>query len=231
MPQNRITASVKHLIHEIMTNAMWGLVIAIVVSLVTNILTILYIFSLQDDLQSLIKKDLLGQNYVQAAQIKLLSIEKELNGLFLSKNLATTLAAIRAVNADKRDMEGLLIKAKPQYRAKKGSALLSAALRDFTKCEMTIDTLILLARAGATGAALDILSGDMAEQFDAFGDQLHALDNIKQKRDIRVYTNIDYELSISVLFTVIAVIVTIIFRLFLYWRTKGHKKPGQARTR
>jgi hypothetical protein len=231
MPQNKITVSVQHLVHEIMTNALWGLVIAIVISLVTNILTIQYIFSLQDDLQSLVKKDLLGQNYIQAAQIKLLSIEKELYGLFLSKNTATTLAAIRTVTAEKNAMEALLAKAKPQFKAKKGAALFSAALKDFSKCENTIDTLIVLARTGATNVALDMLAGDMAEQFDSFGDQLHILDDIKQKRDIKVYKNIDYELSISVTFTVIAVIVTIIIRLFLYWRSKGMKKARHVRIR
>jgi Four helix bundle sensory module for signal transduction len=231
MPQNKITASVQHLVHEIMTNALWGLVIAIVISLVTNVLTIQYIFSLQDDLQGLVKRDLLGQNYIQAAEIKLLSIEKELYGLFLSKNTTTTLAAIRNVTAEKNAMEALLAKAKPQFKSKKGAGLFSAALKDFSKCEATIDTLIILARAGSTNVALDMLASDMAEQFDAFGDQLHVLDDIKQKRDIKVYKNIDYELSISVLFTVIAVIVTIIIRLFLYWRSKGMKKVRQVRIR
>jgi uncharacterized membrane protein (DUF485 family) len=223
MPQNKIIVSVKHLIHEIMTNAMWGLVIAIVISLVTNILTILYIFTLQDDLQSLVKKDLLGQNSIQAAQIKLLSIEKELNGLFLSRNQASTLAAEGAITADRRDMEALLTKAKSQYRSKKGMAMLTAATNAFSVCEATIDTLITMAESGATDAGLELLSGDMNERFDAFAAQLHALDNIKQKHDIRVYRNIDYQLSISILFTVIAVIVTIIIRLFLYWRAKGQK--------
>ena len=231
MPQNKITVSVQHLVHEIMTNALWGLVIAIMISLVTNILTIQYIFSLQDDLQSLVKKDLLGQNYIQAAQIKLLSIEKELYGLFLSKNTATTLAAIRTVTTEKNAMEALLAKAKPQFKSKKGAALFSAVLKDFSKCENIIDTLIVLARTGATNVALDMLAGDMAEQFDSFGDQLHILDDIKQKRDIKVYKNIDYELSISVTFTVIAVIVTIIIRLFLYWRSKGMKKARHVRIR
>lgn len=231
MPQNKISASVRHLIHEIMTNAMWGLVIAIVISLVTNILTIQYIFSLQDDLQSLVKKDLLGQNYVQAAQIKLLSIEKELNGLFLARNLASALAASGAITADRRDMEALLTKAKPQFRSKKGSSMLSVAVKDFSRCEATIDTLIGLERAGKNESATELLAGDMNEQFDAFADHLRALDNIKQKHDIRVYKNIDYELSISVLFTVIAVIVTIIFRLFLYWRSKGRAKPRHVRFR
>jgi hypothetical protein len=229
MPQNKITASVQHLIHEIMTNAMWGLVIAIVISLVTNVLTIQYIFSLQDDLQSLVKKDLLGQNYIQAAQIKLLSIEKELYGLFLSKNMTTTLAATHTIMTEKNAMETLLTKAKPQYKSKKGSALLSAALKDFSICETTIDRLIVLARTGSTNVALDMLAGDMAEQFDTFSDQLHILDDIKQKHDIKVYKNIDYELSISVLFTVIAVIVTIIIRLFLYWRSRDVKKVGSVR--
>jgi len=112
MPQNKITASVQHLIHEIMTNAMWGLVIAIVISLVTNVLTIQYIFSLQDDLQSLVKKDLLGQNYIQAAQIKLLSIEKELYGLFLSKNMTTTLAATHTIMTEKKRHGNVIDKSK-----------------------------------------------------------------------------------------------------------------------
>jgi hypothetical protein len=231
MPQNKISASIQHLVHEIMTNAMWGLVIAIVISLVTNILTIAYIFSLQDDLQSLVKKDLLGQNYIQAAQIKMLVIEKELNGLFLSRNLATTLAATNTITTYKHDMEGLLSKAKPQYRSKNGSALLATAAKDFSTCERTIDTLIALANTGNKDAALEILAGDMDEQFDAFDKQLHTLDNIKQKHDIKVYKNIDYELSISVTFTVIAVIVTIIIRLFLYWRSKGMKKARHVRIR
>jgi hypothetical protein len=228
MPQNKITASVQHLVHEIMTNALWGLVIAIVISLVTNVLTIQYIFSLQNDLQSLVKKDLLGQNNIQAAQIKLLSIEKELYGLFLSRNPGTTFASINTIATDKHDMESLLAKAKPQYRSKKGSALISAAAKDFSRCETTMDTLIELARAGDNDGAMGILAGEMDKQFDAFGDQLRTLDNIKQKRDIKVYKSIDYELSISVLFTVIAVIVTIIIRLFLYRRSKRIKKNGHV---
>lgn len=223
MLKNMITASVQHLVHEIMTNTMSGLVIAIVISLVTNILTILYIFSLQDDLQSLVKKDLLGQNYVQAAQIKLLSIEKELYGLFLSRNSLTMVTSVSAINGDKRDLESLLAKAKTLYKSKKGAVLLSTAAKDFSSCEEIIDTLVYLANAGDRDAAIEILSGPLEARFDAFGDQLRTLDNIKQKRDIKVYKNIDYELSISVLFTVIAVIVTIIIRLFLYRRTKGMK--------
>jgi heme/copper-type cytochrome/quinol oxidase subunit 2 len=214
-----------------MTNAMWGLVIAIVISLVTNILTIQYIFSLQNDLQSLVKKDLLGQNYIQAAQIKMLAIEKELNGFFLSRNPAATLAATNTITTYRHDMEALLAKAKPQYKSTKGAALLVTAVKGFLTCEKTIDTLIALANAGYKDAALKILAGDMDNQFDSFDKQLHTLDNIKQKHDIKIYKNIDYQLSISVFFTVVAVVATIIFRLFLYWRKKRHDETRRVRIR
>jgi hypothetical protein len=227
MSQNKISASIQHLLHEIMTNAMWGLVIAIVLSLVTNILTIQYIFSLQNDLQSLVKKDLLGQNYIQAAQIKMLAIEKELYGFFLSQNPAAT----NTITTYRHDMEALLAKAKPQYKSKKGAALLVTAVKGFSTCEKTIDTLIALANAGYKNAAFKILAGDMDEQFDSFDKQLHTLDNIKQKHDIKVYKNIDYQLSISVFFTVVAVVATIVFRLFLYWRKKRHDESRHVRIR
>jgi len=223
MPKNKIAASARHLFHEITTNALWGLVIAVAVSLVTNVMTIGYIISLQNDLQSLFQRNLLGQNNVQAAEVKALSLENRLERLVISRDPGM----VDTIKADTRAMEQLLIKAKPLYHhSRRGAALLTAVTRDFTQSEKTFDTLIALVRAGESTAALAAVEESLEGRIASIDRQLDRLDDIKQRRDIKVFKGIDYQLSISVLFTILAVIGTIGLRLFLFRRKRKSAANG-----
>ena len=79
-------ANLKVTIQKLASHPTWGLFAAIGIALVTNILTVRYIYSLQTDLQSMYGQDLIGQNYIQTARIKLLTIGKAMGTLFLLKD-------------------------------------------------------------------------------------------------------------------------------------------------
>lgn len=225
MQSKKLSAFIKYTIREIKTNALWGMVIAIAVSLIVNILTIQYIFTLQSELQSLFQRDLLGQNDIQAAQIEILSLEKEVHRLFFVSNAEAAPSVLSSINSCEHDLELLLTKAKLFSRPKKKSVTQGSIADDFTECEKTIGNIIEFVKSGNRGAAIGIAEGKLDQQFEAIVKRLHSMDKIKQKHDIKVYKRIDYELSISVLFTIAAVIVTIGFRLFMFWRRrdKGHR--------
>ncbi|HEX7510500.1 MAG TPA: hypothetical protein VF335_04315 [Chitinivibrionales bacterium] len=217
-------ASVNFIARGIKSNAVWGLVIAIGISIFTNIYTIHYIVSLQSELQSLFQRSLLGQNNIQAAQIKLLEIEKDISGLFLAADSHAQSAAEDTIKSNMRGMIILLTKAKQLYRSPKVAASLGAAIKDFSDCETVFDTLATMIRGGKKAAALKFSAGELDRRFDVFDKQLRILNTIKQKRDIKVFKQIDYQLSISVLFAILTVIATIGFRLFLFRRKHGKGK-------
>ena len=137
-----ISAFVRKTIATLIRNPTWGLVIAVAIALFVNISTILYIASLQTDLQAMFNTDLIGQNYIQSARIKLLSIDRDVNNLFLLIDLDEKYVATERILTNKRDVEALLAKSKPFYRARKSSQLVGEAGKLFTECAITIDSLI-----------------------------------------------------------------------------------------
>jgi hypothetical protein len=214
------------LINLLITNPAWGLVIAIVISLVGNLLTIQYIFTLQSDLESMFNTDLIGQNYVQTARIKLLTINKEINKLFLVTDIDDKYLATEKILTYKRDTEALLAKSKPFFRQRKSSQLLTEATKLFAECSATIDSVVTISKVDGKGGAPDILTGQLKTQFERLDAQLAELDQIKIKHDLRLFRNIDYQLSVSIVFTIIALVITIGIRILMYRRKK---KLGKSR--
>jgi tetrahydromethanopterin S-methyltransferase subunit B len=211
-----VTAFVRKTIATLFKNPTWGLVIAVVIALIANLSTIQYIISLQNNLETMFNTDLIGQNYIQSARIKLLSINKDINNLFLLIDLDEKYVATDRILTHKREVAELLAKSKPFYRAKKSSQLVAEAGKLFAECAITIDSLIGLSKSGATGEALGIITGEMKNKFETLDDRLNYLDGLKQRHDIKVFKNIDYQLSISIIFTVIALVITIGVKLFVY---------------
>jgi hypothetical protein len=207
-------------------NPTWGLIIAIVISLAVNIMSIQYIYSLQGSLQSMFKTDLIGQNYVQTARIKLLTIDKELNNLFLLQDPDDRDVAINQILANRHELEALIGKSKPFFRAKKSTVVVQNAGLALAQCSATMDTLISLSKNADASGALDIISGPMKDRFGKLDEMLKTLDAIKQRHDLRMFKNIDYSLTISIVATVVSLVITIGFRLFLFRkrRTKIQKE-------
>ncbi|HUI93628.1 MAG TPA: MCP four helix bundle domain-containing protein [Chitinivibrionales bacterium] len=201
----------------------WGLVIAVAIALVANISTIVYIVSLQNDLEAMFTTDLTARDCIQSARIKILSIHKDVHNLFQLADSGARDAAAGKILADRRDVESLLAKSKQLYRSRRSVQLVGDAGRLFAECATAIDSLVDISKSGDDGQALGIINGRMREQFDTLDGRLHYLDGLKQRHDLRVFRNIDYQLTISIVFTVIALVISIVIRLVMY---RQKKKPG-----
>lgn len=220
--------NLKITIQKLASHPTWGLFTAIGIALVTNILTVRYIYSLQTDLQSMYGQDLIGQNYIQTARIKLLTIGKEMSTLFLLKDDREKAAVIRNISEDKREVESYVRKSAPMYRSKKGKVVFRNATRMISECSSIIDTLIDLSRSGSIGRAAGIILGAMENGFANADSALDKLDNMKMKHDIRLYKSIDYQLTLSVVFTLLTLLFTIAVKLFIYKRKSALRT--QAKT-
>jgi hypothetical protein len=208
------------LLNVLLTNPTWGLVIAIAISLVGNLLTIQYIFTLQNNLETMFNTDLIGQNYIQSARINLLTINKEINKLFLVSDLDEKYLVTEKILTGRRDVETLLAKSKPFFGSKRSGLLLADATKLFSECGATIDSLIALSKSGATTDAVVIITGQMKTQFERLDGQLGNLDQIKMRHDLRVFRNIDFQLTVSIVFTAVALAITVGVRVFMYRRRK-----------
>jgi hypothetical protein len=220
------TSRFAKLVNLLITNPAWGLVIAIAISLVGNLLTIQYIFTLQNDLESMFNTDLIGQNYVQTARIKLLTINKEINKLFLLTDFDAKGLATEKILVYRRDTEALLAKSKPFFRQRKSSLLLTEATKLFAECSAAIDSAVAISKSENKGAEADAITDQVKTQFERLDAQLAELDQLKIKHDLRLFRNIDYQLSVSIVFTTIALVITIGIRILMYRRKK---KLGKSR--
>jgi hypothetical protein len=223
----RAMAFARKTISTLTNNPTWGLVIAVAIALAVNISTIQYIASLQNDLEIMFNSDLIGQNYIQSARIKVLSIDKDINNLFLLADTDEKYLVTERILTHTREVEALLGKSKPFYRTRRSAQLVAEAATSFAECARTIDSLIVLSKSGAAGEALALITGQMKNGFEKLDDRLSYLDGVKLRHDMKVFKNIDYQLSISIIFTVVALVATIGLRIFVYRRRKagGPSRP------
>jgi hypothetical protein len=201
---------------------LWGLIVAIVITLVSNILTVVFIQSLQNDLQSMYKEDLIGQNYIQSARIALFSLNKEISQLFLAKDQNARNVVIEKITTGKHEFESLLRKSRHLYRAKK---------RRGADCQRSPHVFRMQDRHRYTGRAVGPLSrgkkasglitGPLDERFRKVDSLLESLDNYKKKHDISLFKDIDYQLTISIVFTLLTLLATIGFKAIAYWFKKA----------
>lgn len=216
----------RFVIAALIHNPTWGLVVAVVIALAVNISTVQYIASLQTDLEVVFNTDLVGRSYIQTARMKLLSVNKDINNLFLLTDTNEKYLATERILASKRDVETMLAKAKPYYRTRKSARLVAQADSLFAECEITIDSLVALSQSGADSHAVEIITGYMKHEFEKLDDQLGYLDGLKLKRDARLFKDIDYQLTISIIVTLVALVFTIGVRIFVYRSTKKRSKPA-----
>jgi hypothetical protein len=221
-------SEIKNIFNRLFYHSLWGVVIVIIFSLIGNLATVQYIYSLQNDLQHLYKNDLIGQNYIQSARIELFSIDQDLNHLFLAKDTLTKNNALTHIASHTDDLKLLLKKSKSLYHSRKGRLLLEKTGPVMQECQRTIDTLVSLSRQEETDKASGIIFGAMKDRFGKLDSMLDNLDNIKVKHDITLYKNIDYGLTISILFTVIMLVLTIVFKIFNYRALQDHDHTGTA---
>jgi hypothetical protein len=97
-----------------------------------------------------------------------------------------------------------------------------------SECSSIIDTLVDLSRSGSTCRAAGIILGAMESSFANADSSLDKLDNMKMKHDIRLYKSIDYQLTLSVVFTLLTLLFTIAVKLFIYKRKSALRT--QAKT-
>ncbi|HMD67809.1 MAG TPA: MCP four helix bundle domain-containing protein [Chitinivibrionales bacterium] len=221
----KVAAFFRFVIAALMHNPIWSLVAAVAIALIANVSTIQYIFSLQNNLEGMFKTDLIGQNYIQTARIKLLSINKDLNNLFLLTDVDEKYLVTEKILTHKREVGYLIAKSKPFYGTKKSARLVGEAGASFADCAITIDSLIVLSKTEATVEAVDVITGPMKHEFETLDSLLGYLDGVKQRHDIRLYKNIDYQLTISIIFTLVALVITIGVRIFVY---QNAKKPSKT---
>ena len=223
----KIAALFRFVISALIHNPTWGLVVAVVIALIANLSTIQYIFSLQNNLEGMFKTDLIGQNYIQTARIRLLSINKDINNLFLLTDVDEKYLVTEKILSHKREVGELIAKSKPFYGTKKSARLVGEAGATFTECVTTIDSLIVLSKAEETNEAVNVITGPMKHEFETLDSLLGYLDGVKQRHDIRLYKNIDYQLTISIIFTLVALVITIGVRIFVF---RSQKKRKQVST-
>lgn len=212
---------IRKIVTTLSKNPVWGLAIAIIVALISNILTVVYIQSLQKDLQSMYKEGLIGQNYIQSARISLYSLDNLLCELFLVDADARN-AVIGKIATCKRDFESLLHKSKRLYRSKKEAAQIVLVRKTFAECRADIDTLVLLSALDQKARASEMITGRMADRFHKADSLLDNIDNNKMKHDISLFKDIDYQLTISIFFTLLMLFATIGFKAIVYWFKRPH---------
>lgn len=227
MTSHNRTATFRVVLGKLVGDSAWGLIIAIAFLLVSNILTVVYIWSLQGNLQTMFEKDLLGQNYVQTARIKLLTISNGMNSLFHLEDPKEKSDAVDAILSQKTELDFYLKKSVSRGRSSKATGIAAEIDKAFGECRTVIDTLIQMSKSDISEGAFAIILGDMKNRFEAFDRLLYKLDNIKLKHDIKIYRNIDYQLTISIVFTLVTLLITIGYKLFVFRRTKAGRVPAR----
>lgn len=223
----KTSAFFRSIVTALIHNPTWGLVVAVVIALAANISTIQYIASLQNDLEMVFNTDLVGQNYIQTARIKLLSVNKDINNLFLLTDADEKYLTSERILTFKSDVETLLSKAKPYYRTKKSARLVAEAASSFAECAVTIDSLVALSKSEADSEAMGIITGYMKHEFEMLDERLSYLDGMKLRHDMKLFKDIDYQLTLSIILTLVALVITIATRIFVY---RSQKKRKQVST-
>ena len=219
----KVSAFFRFVITALIHNPTWGLVVAVAIALAANISTIQYIASLQTDLEVVFNTDLVGRNYIQTARMKLLSVNKDINNLFLLADTTEKVLATERILAGKSGVEAMLAKAKPYYRTKKSARLVAEAASLFAECAGTIDSLVDLSKSEADGEAVGIISGPLKHEFESLDERLGYLDGMKLRHDMGLFRNIDYQLTLSIIVTLVALVITIGTRIFVYRSQKKRK--------
>jgi amino acid permease len=214
-----MTSKSKIFLHEIFHNPTWGLWLAIAISFVSSILTVVYISSLKNDLQELYEKDFLGQNYMQTARIKLLLIDKEIRNIFFSREPGVKSAALMKINSYRMEIPVFIKKIKPVHHSEFFSLNneTNAVLSEYLK---TIDTLLPLSSLGNRNKTVSIFWETMKIDLNRLDVLLDSLDNIKQRHDLHIFNAIKLNLTGSMIFTGIALIISVIVRIFFYRKKK-----------
>ncbi|MDD5672721.1 MAG: MCP four helix bundle domain-containing protein [Chitinivibrionales bacterium] len=196
----------------------WGLAAALVVSLISSISSIMYVAGLSSSLQTMYERDLLGQNYVQSARIRLLSMDKEARNLFLMGADGHRQTIIDKISTARLDVAQLLKQSGPMYPGRRSAPLHRETDAAFSACTTTIGSLVDLSLHGQSDRGLRVLRGELSDRFGHLDSLLDSLDNIKQRRDIRVLKNIHFQLTASIIFTLITFAFAIGLKFFLYRR-------------
>jgi hypothetical protein len=215
-------ASVKKIIRKFTTDPAWGFVVAIVVSLFSSVSSVVYIHSLKNDLQKMYLGEFLGQNFIQTARIKLIAINKDMLSALLVTNSSEKSKVIDRIETNKRDLTLLYGKSRLSYRSKRINSLIRDVGASQTECTRMVDTVVDLVKMNRKDEAYRLLSGKLKDRFAEEDSLLSKIDNLKQSHDIKVYKNINYQLSISILFTLVALVFAIGFRIFVF---RNRKKP------
>jgi GNAT superfamily N-acetyltransferase len=223
------TALLRLVLQKFIDNPMLGLFSAIVIALISSVVTIKYIASLQSDLQSMYGQDLIGRNYVQTARIRLLSLENDIGGLFLLSDSTARDSAAETVFKQRTTLEGLLKKAKPLYRTKRSAAWIANATKLFAECGVLIDSAVTLSKSDRKSNGYALYFGKIRKHFEKIDKWLSNLDEIKLRNDIKKYRAIDYGLTISIVFTLATLLATIIFKIFAFRRTRRNRSGATIR--
>jgi GNAT superfamily N-acetyltransferase len=219
---------VRRLTKAIIRHPVVSLLSAIVVALVTSVGTIRYTTNLQRDLQSMYGNDLVGQNYLQTARITLLTLENDINILFLLPDSPARDSIAREIAQKRSTIDNLLKKAKPLSRSKRGTAVITTTMKLFAESDAQIDSAIVFTKKNEKrkGSAAG-LTGDIRKRFAKIDASLNRIDQYKLKRDATKYRTINFTLTVSILFTVVTLIMTVFFKIFSFHRARKKKGVGR----
>jgi hypothetical protein len=156
-------------------------------------------------------------------------MDKDMGSLLLLTEVETRDNAILAIQRERKELQSLFEKAKPLYQTKRSSGLLARATKSLAEYGAIIDTLISLSKHDKKDQAYSLYFGKMRGRVDKTDRILGNLDKIKLQNDINKIKTINYGLSVSIIFTVVTLIITIIFKVFVFRSKRKPRKPDIVR--
>jgi hypothetical protein len=217
---SRIRSFLAQLGGKIAGHYYWGLFIAILVSLVSSTLTFINVYRLESNVQSMYEEDFMGQNLVQAAQVKLYLIDAEVKNALLSGERFGPSGTIIRMHTYQKDLDNLLRKAKPLFSRSAAREQFEMADQANAEWAAIIRKVIDFSKAGNPAELTAIVFGEMKASFEKLDGLLDGLDDIQQRSDLQLYEEIRLNLKVSLFITLAALAGSIGVRIYTYSRKK-----------
>jgi Four helix bundle sensory module for signal transduction len=203
---------------KIFNGASAGFITAIIIAIISSINTILFINRMQNDLQTMYEKDLIGQNNIQIARVNLIYLDREIKELILQKDYEAQNKSLDNINGYRQNILEHISIAEPTYtgRNKQFFKEMKNTHDDYMKLlESNIYKIKELKNAKVAAEIINI-DNEMKTNFVKLDNLLNRLDDIKQQKDIRIYKNIIVTNNITLIITILVLFGTIGVRFILY---------------
>jgi hypothetical protein len=205
-------------IDKIARNLYWGLFIAIGFSVVSSIFAFRYISKLEDNFQLMYDKDVIGQNSIQTARIKLLLIDNGLKNIFLNKEPKIHKVFLEKLSKHKKDLELVLRNLSNLFYTKEGLKLYRFAHDEFQVYLSSLNVLTENYSQNKDDFSKIMVYEEVNDSFIRIDALLKQLENIKFNNNKRIFQKIKFQLELSLTVTVILLVLSIPIRIYVHFR-------------